>query len=106
MFFPLRLGDPLSPYLFILCAEGLFVLLQHAESVRKFEDIRIYRGAPRISYLFFADDSLILMKAGSGYAQELKHILYKYELASGQVINKDSLPFYSVQIQTTVSRCK
>ncbi|WVZ67661.1 hypothetical protein U9M48_016710 [Paspalum notatum var. saurae] len=35
------------------------------------------------------------MKARNDYAQELKQILYKYELASGQMINKDkfSIPF-------------
>ena len=38
---------------------------------------------------FFADDSLILMKAGCSGAQALKQIMCKYELASGQVINKD-----------------
>ncbi|WVZ72794.1 hypothetical protein U9M48_021201, partial [Paspalum notatum var. saurae] len=70
------------------CAEGLSALLHRAESERKFEGIRICRGAPRVSHLFFADDSLILMKARSDYAQELKQILYKYELASGQEINK------------------
>ena len=38
---------------------------------------------------FFADDSLILMKAGCSGAQALKQIMCKYELASGQAINKD-----------------
>jgi len=91
-FFPqrgLRQGDPLSPYLFILCAEGLSALLQQAESDGKIEGIKIRREAPRVNHLFFADDSLILMKAGCSGAQALKQIMCKYELASGQVINKD-----------------
>lgn len=92
VFFPqrgLRKGDPLSPYLFISCAEGLSALLQNAESERKIEGIRVCRGAPRVNHLFFADDSLILMKARSVDANTLKHILRTYELASGQMINKD-----------------
>ena len=47
------------------------------------------REAPRINHLFFADDSLILMRAYNGDAQELKRILQVYETASGQVINRD-----------------
>jgi hypothetical protein len=64
-------------------------LLQKAEQEGKIEGIKICRGAPRIIHLFFADDSLILMRAKAGDAQELKHILQVYEDASGQVINRD-----------------
>jgi len=39
--------------------------------------------------LFFADDSLILMRTRESDAQELRHVLEVYERASGQVINKD-----------------
>ena len=91
-FFPqrgLRQGDPLSPYLFILCAEGFSALLQHAESVGNIEGIKVCPGAPVVNHLFFADDSLILMKAREADALFLKQMLRTYELASGQVINKD-----------------
>ena len=85
----LRQGDPLSPYLFILCAEALSAMLQRAERDGKIEGIRICREAPRVNHLFFADDSLILMKAGEDGARGLVHTLDVYERASGQVINKD-----------------
>ena len=49
----LRQGDPLSPYLFILCAEGLSAMLQKAEQEGKIEGIKICRGAPRVNHLFF-----------------------------------------------------
>ena len=84
----LRQGDPLSPYLFILCAEGLSSMLQRVEENGKIEGI-VCRGAPRINHLFFADDSLILMRACSGNAQELGRILQVYEKASGQMFNRD-----------------
>lgn len=85
----LRQGDPLSPYLFILCAEGLSAMLQKAEKEGKIEGIKICREAPRVNHLFFADDSLILMRARAVDAAVLKHILQVYEDASGQVINRD-----------------
>jgi hypothetical protein len=56
---------------------------------RKIEGIRVSSSAPRINRLFFADDSLILMKATRAAARVLKNILNIYELASGQMINKD-----------------
>jgi hypothetical protein len=82
-------SDPLSPYLFILCAEGLSAMLQKAEMDGKIEGIRVCREAPHISHLFFADDSLILMRANKNDAQELRRILVVFEKASGQVINRD-----------------
>lgn len=75
----LRQGDPLSPYLFILCAEGFSALLQRAQKEGKIEGIRVCRAAPRINHLFFANDSLVLMRACSGDAQELRRILLVYE---------------------------
>jgi len=66
----LRQGDPLSPYLFIICAEALSTLLQKAEVDGSILGIKICRGAPRINHLFFADDSLIFMNAVHGFGAE------------------------------------
>ena len=85
----LRQGDPLSSYLFILCAEGLSAMLLKAEQEGKIGGIKICREAPRINHLFFADDSLILMRARADDAKDLRKILEVYERASRQVINKD-----------------
>ena len=53
------------------------------------EGIKICRRAPRINHLFFADDSLILMRARENVANELKYILELYEQAAGQKVNRD-----------------
>jgi hypothetical protein len=37
------------------------------------EGIMICREAPRVNHLFFADDSLILMKAGESGARQPRH---------------------------------
>ena len=59
----IRQGDPLSPYLFLLCAKGISSLLQYEEEAGGIEGVRVCRNAPSVSHLLFADDSLILMKA-------------------------------------------
>jgi len=64
-------------------------MLQKAENEGKMEGIKICRGAPKVNHLFFADDSLILMKARASDALELRRILEVYEKASGQVINRE-----------------
>lgn len=53
----LRQGDPLSPYLFIICAEGLSAMLQKAEVEGRIQGIKVCREAPTINHLFFTDDS-------------------------------------------------
>ena len=52
-------GDPLSPYLFLLCAEGFIALFAKAELEGRIKGVSICRGAPRVTNLLFADDSLL-----------------------------------------------
>ena len=59
----LRQGDPLSPYLFILCAEGLSALISHHERMGLWQGCKISRLAPVTSHLCFADDCLLFFKA-------------------------------------------
>lgn len=84
----LRQGDPLSPYLFLLVAEGLSSMLQGAENRGDLVGIRVCREAPMISHLLFADDSLILMQADRNNADHLKAILDTYCQNSGQKISE------------------
>ncbi|XP_031091035.1 uncharacterized protein LOC115996030 [Ipomoea triloba] len=83
----LRQGDPLSPYLFIICAEGLSLLLQKAQADGSIRGCRVARGAPSVSHLFFADDSLLFFRSNAQEAGAIKHCLSLYESMSGQVVN-------------------
>ena len=42
----LRQGDPISPYLFLLCGEGLSAMLRKEEELGNIRDISVCRGAP------------------------------------------------------------
>jgi hypothetical protein len=59
----IRQGDPLSPYLFILYAEGLNSLLFKAERENRISRLPVVRGGLQINHLFFANDSLLFCKA-------------------------------------------
>ena len=79
----LRQGDPLSPYLFLICAEGLSALIRKAERDSLIHGISICQGGPRVSHLFFADDSIIFCNATTFDCQALLNLLFVYEDASG-----------------------
>ncbi|XP_065879470.1 receptor like protein 29-like [Euphorbia lathyris] len=83
----LRQGDPLSPYLFLLCVEGLSALVSDAEKRGMIHGSRVCRRAPAVSHLLFADDAFLFVRANIGECRELKRLLNIYEEASGQAIN-------------------
>ena len=53
----LRQGDPLSPYLFILCTEVLSGLCRRAQEQGRLPGIRVSNNSPRINHLLFVDDT-------------------------------------------------
>ena len=83
----LRQGDPLSPYLFLIIAEGLSCMLRGAEERGELEGVKVCREAPIISHLLFADDSLILMHANKKNADSLINILNSYCAIPGQKVS-------------------
>lgn len=78
-----------SPYLFLICAEGLFALIRKAESDHKINGLKLCPGEPTISHLLFAEDSLVFFKAKSQQCREVHHILSLYECVLGQKVNFD-----------------
>ena len=46
-------GDPLSSYLFLLCAKGLSALIKKSVDMGEMEGVIVCRGTPRPSHLFF-----------------------------------------------------
>lgn len=52
------------------------------------EGVRVYKNAPSVLRLLFADDSLILMKADMINATSLRQVLDQYCASSGQLVSE------------------
>ena len=71
----LRQGDPISPYIFLLCVDGFSSLIIDAARNQRISGVSICKGSPKITHLFFADDSLLFCKANIQECQKLIDIL-------------------------------
>lgn len=91
----LRQGDPLSPYIFILCAEGLSAILRRYESQSLIRGIKVCRQAPTVNHLLFAYDSYLFCKANEAEALKKVELLQVFEEALGRHVNftKSSVVF-------------
>ena len=103
----LRQGCPLSPYIFIMCAEVFSNLLKQAESQSLIHGLRFSRSLS-ITHLLFADDSLVFSKASPTECRKFKGIFDGYAAVSGQVFNydKSSMLFSSNTNQSQVEEIK
>lgn len=91
----IRQGDPISPYIYLLCAEGLSSIIKRHEDVGLLHGISIAKGAPPISHLLFMDDCYMFFRANRDEARIMKDVLDRYERLSGQAVNynKSSVVF-------------
>ncbi|XP_057747786.1 uncharacterized protein LOC130966983 [Arachis stenosperma] len=83
----IRQGDPLSPYIFVLCIERLSHLINKLIHEKQWEPIMLSRGGPKISHLCFADDLVLFAKADMKQVQIIKNALSLFCGCSGQKVN-------------------
>lgn len=86
--------DPISPYLFLLYSEGLSAMLKREEREGKIKGVSKCRGAPPLSHLLFADDSIIFCRASVRKGLQVMKVLSNYEQESRQKLNKEKTSLF------------
>ncbi|PRQ37815.1 putative RNA-directed DNA polymerase [Rosa chinensis] len=101
----IRQGDPLSPYLFVLCMEKLSHLIKSAVEDGLWKPVRASGSSPLISHLFFADDLILFAEASCDQARILKRCLDLFCDISGQEVNfSKSVLFCSPNTRKSLAR--
>lgn len=83
----LHRGDPLSPYLFVLCMETLHHQISRVVHWWPWSPIRLVRGGMPLSHLFLADDLLLLGWALFSQAKVMENVIESFCKESGQLMN-------------------
>ena len=90
----IRQGDPLSPYLFILCMEYLSHLIELKCRDGSWTPLTTSRGNVGISHLLFADDIILFSKVDSKACNAIAEVLEKFCKESRQKISQDKSHVY------------
>lgn len=85
----LRQGDPLSPYIFILCMEVFSKKMSLLQYKRKLTGLRVAKRASSISHLFFADYALFYFKARVASCKTMRKCIDSFCDFAREMINFD-----------------
>lgn len=83
----LRQGDPLSPYLFVLCIEVLGHQIKESVSKGRWRGVKLSQSSIAISHMFFADDLILFGEASIAQAKTMASIMEDFRHDSGQRVN-------------------
>ncbi|XP_019168027.1 PREDICTED: uncharacterized protein LOC109163776 [Ipomoea nil] len=90
----LRQGDPLSPSIFIIAAEILFMYLARVHLDNSVPRFSQPTGTPYIHHLAYADDVIIFSTGRQGAICKVIRALKEYEEISGQMVSFPKSDFY------------
>jgi ribonuclease HI len=100
----IRQGDPLSPFLFIIMAEGLSRSIHAAIASNLLTGLPLHGISPPISHSQFVDDTLMMGTPTAREANSLLSILQTFSEASGMDCNKDKSQIFFFNTPPPIQR--
>lgn len=86
----IRQGDPLSPYIFVLCMDKLSHLISQAVEDGNWKPMKAGRTGPQISHLMFVDDLLLFGEATEKQMNCVMQVLGQFCALSGQQVSNEN----------------
>jgi len=90
----IRQGDPLFPYLFVICMERLSHIIADQVEADYWKHMHAGRYGPPISHLLFADGLLLFAEASIEQAHCVLHCIDMFCQSLGRKINKHKTQVY------------
>lgn len=92
----IRQGDPLSPYIYVICMERLTHLIEQEVSLGAWRAVRASRNGPQLSNLAFADDLILFGEASIDQAKVIMACLEQFcDMSGSKVSTAKSRVFFS-----------
>jgi hypothetical protein len=96
----LRQGDPLSPFLFLIAAEGLAGVMRRAVDIGEFKGYKV-NDHLQFQMLQFADDTILLGEGTCDNLWTIKTLLRSFEMVSGLKINFVKSKLYGLNLDSS-----
>ena len=83
----IRQGDPLSPYIFVMCLERLSQIINRRVEENSWKPFSVRRNGLKISHLCFADDMLLFTEASLEQLEIVSQCMDMFCSTSGQKVS-------------------
>lgn len=94
-----RQGDPLSPFLFLIVAEGLNLLIKNAVREGLLKAAQVGRDNIEVTHIQYADDTLFIVDGSCENAKAIKWLMKYFEALSGLPVNFEKSKVFGINIE-------
>lgn len=98
----IRQGDPLSPFLFLIAAEGLNLLTRRAVKEGLLKAVEVGRDRVEITHTQYADDTVFVVDENLGNVSSIIWLLKSFELVSCLSVNFEKSSVFGLNLQPCI----